>query len=335
MKLVSVYVAIVLTFTASAVFGSESERDSSVSFFEGSFEAALEQAKQDDLPLFMYLTMPNCSPCEFMETKVFPDPEVGDYMNTRFVSFKLNAFDEEVNGPALAKRFSVMSYPTYLIIGHEGKVKHRSTSASNPANFMRMIGWLTGETASPMAEHDAKYAKGDRDPDFVQQYLLDSRMELSLLPKDYENWEANMEAYQKARDKYTAITEDYLASKSSKDLINSRDLSVIRAYCNEPEDAGVELLMDNFDAFVEVSSLQEVSSLLLEVYSYAALTKALEGDPSYIEVLEFFDEEPLKRATDYKRRVDPESGQLPENQRDHLAEVYSSTIDEQSSDPEQ
>lgn len=332
MKLVSMYIALALTFTASAVFGSESENDSGVSFFEGSFEAALEQAKQHDLPLFVYLTMPNCSPCEFMETKTFPDSEVGKYMNTRFVSYKLDAFDEEVNGPALAKRFSVISYPTYLIIGHEGKVKHRSTSASNPDNFMRMIGWLTGETTSPMAEHEAKYAKGDRNPDFVQQYLLDSRMELSLLPKDYENWEANMEAYRKAQNKYTAITADYLASKAPKDLINSRDLSVIRAYCKEPEDTGIKLLMDNFDAFIEVSSLQEVSGLLLEVYSYAALNKALEGDPSYIEVLEFFNEEPLKRATDYKRRVDPESGQLPENQRDHLAEVYSSTIDEKSSD---
>ena len=334
MKLVSVYVAIVLTFTASTVFGSESEKDSGVSFFEGSFEAALEQAKQDDLPLFMYLTMPNCSPCEFMETKVFPDPEVGEYMSTRFVSFKLDAFDDEVNGPALAKRFSVISYPTYLIIGHEGKVEHRTTSASNPANFMRMIGWLTGETASPMAEHDAKYAKGDRNPDFVQQFLLDSRMELSLLPKDYENWEANMEAYKKAQDKYTAITKDYLASKSPKDLINSRDLSIIRAYCRHPEDKGIELIMDNFDAFVEATSLQEVSGLLLEVYSYAAMTKAHEGDSAYVAVLDSFEEEPLKRATEYVRSVDPESDQLPENQRDWLTEIYSSMIEETSSDEE-
>lgn len=330
MKLVSVCVAIVLPFSASTVFGSPVEIYSGVSFFKGSYDAALEQAKQDDLPLFVYLTMPNCSPCEFMETNIFPDAEVGEYMNVRFVSYKLDAFDEEVNGPALAKRFGVISYPTYLVIGHEGKVKHRATSASSAENFMRMIGWLTGEIDSPMAEHDAKYAKGDRNPDFVQQYLLDSRLEVSLLPKGLENWEA----YEKARNKYTAITADYLASKAPKDLINSRDFSVIRAYCQKPEDAGIELLMENFDAFVDVSSLQEVSSFLLEVYYYAALTKALEGDPSYIEVLEFFDEEPLKRATEYKRSVDPKSGQLPENQRGHLAEIYSSTINETSPDQE-
>ncbi len=323
MKLISVYVSIVLTFSASTVFGSPVITYSGVRFFEGSFENALEQAKQEELPVFVYLTIPNCSPCEFMETEVFPDSSVGDYMNARFVSFKLDAFDEESNGPAIAKRFSVVSYPTYLIVGHDGKVKHRSTSASNPKNFMRMIGWLTGETASPMAEHDAKYAKGDRDPDFVQQYLLDSRLAISLLPKDLANWEANMQAYQQAQDKYTSITKEYLASKPPEDLMNSRDLSIITAYCQSLDDAGINLVMDNFDAYIKAASMEQVCGTLLEVAYYTALSRALEGDPTYLHAIEMLEEEPLKRATDWEQNIDPESRRLPESLREQFGEIFS------------
>ena len=321
------------SIVALTVFAlSTSASDSEVSFFEGSLEEALEHAEKSELPLFMYLTIPNCSPCEFMETEVFTSLSVGEFLNERFVSFKIDAFDENNNGPEIAKRYSVGSYPTYLILNHDGKVKHRSTSGMSAENFLRTISWLIGEIESPMEDYDAKYAAGDRDPDFVQQYLLDSRLEMSLLPKDIANWQANMEAYGKLQDKYTAITNEYLESKSPEDLINSKDLSIIQAYCKNLDDLGIKLVMDNFETYVEETSLPEVSGLLLEVVSYTAMTKAFEGDSSYVKDLDSLEEEPLKRATVWRRSVDPESGQLPENQRDHLAEIFSSAKEEASSD---
>ena len=326
------YLVVALVLATFTAIGSEPIDEPGLSFFEGSFDEALDYAKQEDLPLFMYLTMPNCSPCEFMETKVFPNPSIGEFMNARFVSVKLDAYDEEANGPALAKRYHVGSYPTYLILDHDGKVTHRATSSMSATNFIRTISWLTGETTSPMEEFDAKYAAGDRDPDFVQQYLLDSRLEMSLLPKDLANWEANMEAYSKLQEKYTAITNEYLASKSSKDLINSRDLSIIHAYCKNLDETGIKLVIDNFDAYVDATSLQQVSGLLLEVVYYSAMTRAFEGDSSYIEVLDLLEEEPLKQAVAWRRSVDPESGQLPENQRDHLANIFSSAKEEATSE---
>jgi len=311
---------------------SEPEILPEVDFLSGSFEDALDQAEQVGLPIFMYLTIPNCTPCEYMETQVFTDALVGEFLNDRFVNFKLDAFDEDANGPTISKRYGVGSYPTYLILDQEGNITHRSTSGMSAQNFIRAISWLTGEIESPMSDYDAKYAAGERDPDFVQQYLLDSRLEISLLPKDMANWEANMKAYDAAREKYTAITKEYLGSKSTKGLINSKDLSIIHNYCTNLDDLGIKLVMDNFDAYVDATSLSEVSGLLLEVVSYAAMTKAFEGDESYIDVLDLFEEEPLKHAAEWRRGDNPESGQLPENQRDHLAEIYSSAKDETSED---
>lgn len=324
-----------LMLVAQTTLCAEPEVEAKVIFFDGSFEDALDQAKQSNLPLFVYLTIPNCAPCEYMETQVFTNLSVGEFLNDRFVNFKVDAFDEDANGPTIAKRYSVGSYPTYLILDQDGKISHRSTSGMIAQNFIRAISWLTGETNSPMVAYDAKYAAGNRDPDFVQQYLLDSRLEISLLPKDTANWEANMKAYGEAREKYTAITKEYLGSKSPKELINSKDLSVISNYCKNLDDLGIKLVTDHFDAYVEATSLAEVSGLLLEVVSYAAMIKAFEGDSSYADVLDLLEEEPLKRATAWRRGIDPESGQLPENQRDHLAEIFTSATEEPSTSPQE
>lgn len=332
MKYLSMKCVIVCSVLAIPMLCAEPEVESEVNFFGGSFEDALDQAEQVGLPIFMYLTIPNCAPCEYMETQVFTEATVGEFLNDRFVNFKLDAFDEDTNGPAIAKRYSVGSYPTYLILDQDGITTHRFTSGMSAQNFIRAISWLTGEIESPMSEYDAKYVAGERDPDFVQQYLLESRLEISLLPKDMANWEANMKAYGAAREKYTAITKEYLDSKSTEDLINSKDLSIIRNYCKNLDDLGIRLVMENFDAYVDATSLSEVSGLLLEVVSYAAMTKAFEGDESYANVLDLFEEEPLKQAAEWRRGVDPDSGQLPENTRDHLAEMYSSAKEEASGD---
>lgn len=327
------WVSLALLSVASiSALSSELTTDSGVSFFEGTFEEALDQAEQADLPLFVDLSIPGCAPCEFMATTVYVDSIVGKFMNDRFVSFKVDAYDKETNGPAIAKRYGVGSYPTYLILDHTGKEKHRATSSMSAENFTLAISWLTGETASPMEDYDAKYSAGVRDPDFVQQYLLLSTLELSLMPKDTANWEANMEAYGNAIDKYTAIANEYLDSKPSRDLINSTDLSIIKKYSQYRSDKGIEFVVDNFDVYVEATSLEEVSKFLLGIITDESFIKAMQGDSTYVDLLDSIDEAPLKRAAAFERERDPESRLLPENQRDYLEETFSSATSSESPD---
>ena len=70
-----------------------------------------------------------------MATNVWVNPTVGKFMNDRFVSFKVDAYDKETNGPDIAKRYRVGSYPTYLILDQTGKEKHRATSSMSAENF--------------------------------------------------------------------------------------------------------------------------------------------------------------------------------------------------------
>lgn len=332
MKLINWIVLAVTSIASISALASEPKPESGISFFEGTLEGALDHAKQEGLPLFVDLSIPDCAPCEFMATEVWVNPTVGKFMNDRFVCIKVDAYDKETNGSDIAIRYSVGSYPTYLILDHDGKEKHRATSSMTADNFIRAISWLIGETDSPMEDFDAKYEAGVRDPDFVQQYLLLSTLELSLMPKDTANWEANMEAYGNAIDKYTAIANEYLDGKPSRDLINSADLSIIKKYSQYRSDKGIEIVVDNFDAYVEATSLEEVSKFLLGIITDEAFIKAMQGDSTYVDLIDSMDEDPLKRAAAFERERDPESRLLPENQRDYLEETFSSAASPESSD---
>ena len=53
-------------------------------------EAAFEKAKQEDRPVFLSIGYSTCHWCHVMERESFEDTEVADYLNTHFVSIKVD-----------------------------------------------------------------------------------------------------------------------------------------------------------------------------------------------------------------------------------------------------
>ena len=65
-----------------------------IEFFKGDYNAALEKAKQEGKMLFVDFYADWCGPCKMMAKDVFPQKQVGDYFNAKFVCLKLNAEKE-------------------------------------------------------------------------------------------------------------------------------------------------------------------------------------------------------------------------------------------------
>ena len=73
-------------------------------FFEGTYEAALEKAKQENRLVFIDCYADWCGPCFKMAKEVFTIKRVGDFFNQHFISLKCN-MEKNGAGGAVEERF--------------------------------------------------------------------------------------------------------------------------------------------------------------------------------------------------------------------------------------
>jgi thiol:disulfide interchange protein len=64
-----------------------------------------------------------CGPCKVLKTNVFPNKELGAYINENYVSIGVDM--EAGEGPALANMYPLEGYPTIFFLDAAGKVKKK------------------------------------------------------------------------------------------------------------------------------------------------------------------------------------------------------------------
>ena len=278
-----------------------------MAFFHGSFDDALAEAREQGKKVFLDVYTTWCGPCIVMQETVFPLPEVGDYFNARFVNYKLDAEDESLMGPEIAARYDVKGYPTYLIVDSAGEEIGRATSGMSPDQFIALFSHMLGETESPFETIRARFDAGDRSPEVVQEYL-DAAIVDQSMGGDFD--------YQRFAE-LKEVAGGYFAGRDHSDLVNETDARLITTYWDKTPrgDALVEFVIDNYDAFVSVSSDAAMSQFVLGATWYAGLAAAELGDGSYRTFLDELGEEPLSKAVAYDLARDPESVLDPERMR--------------------
>ncbi|MXW54982.1 MAG: DUF255 domain-containing protein [Gammaproteobacteria bacterium] len=287
-----------------------------INFFDGSFEDALVLAAQSEKMVFVDVYTIWCGPCVVMQETVFPLPEVGEFFNARFVNYKLDAENEEQDGPELEARFDIEAYPTYLILDHNGNELHRASSALPSDQFISMVSRMLGESESAFEEMQKRYDSGERSTEFIRQYLLDATVELSLRELNNQDIDS-VRAYYEEGEKYKTIASEYFASRPLLDLINETDIQLVMHFCTgDPRgEEIVEFLIDNYDEVLAVSSEAAMSQLILEATLTSAAKTAQAGDEKFTEYIDALDSYPLSKAVDYERNRDPNSRMLPEKLR--------------------
>src|SRR5436190_21670739 len=89
-----------------------------------SWQQLLLKAKQKHKYIFVDCYATWCAPCKKMELEVFPQKEVGEYMNSHFISVRVqmdtSKYDSEYtrnwynDAHSLERQFKVSAFPTYL-----------------------------------------------------------------------------------------------------------------------------------------------------------------------------------------------------------------------------
>lgn len=109
---------------------------SGVNFGKGlSWQQIKDRAKQENKYIFLDCYASWCMPCKKMDRLVYPLMKVSNYLNTRFVTMKIqmdsSRYDEKeikdryVDAINIKNRYSVNAYPSILFFSPNGELVHR------------------------------------------------------------------------------------------------------------------------------------------------------------------------------------------------------------------
>ncbi len=106
--------------------------------YQKSYEDAMAQAQASGKLVIVDFYATWCGPCKLMDTEVFSDHEVCHELNNKFINLKL---DVDAGGKALAKKYSVMAMPSFVVVDGSGKEMTRFVGYMNKARFLDQISY--------------------------------------------------------------------------------------------------------------------------------------------------------------------------------------------------
>lgn len=175
-----------VVFDAQAIRDA-ADTDTEIAFYSGNFESLLEYASDVKKPVMVDVFASWCGPCKWLENNVFNDADVASYINSNFVSWRVDV--EKGEGVSLSSDWGVHAYPTILFLTPDGSIFYRYEGAANPSSFTQKAAYaLEHYSQGPVTQRDkAAESSGDAGlvigiPDGSQQVLvMNKEMELKVL----------------------------------------------------------------------------------------------------------------------------------------------------------
>lgn len=142
-------IAIPIVVNAQTTGIEQQKSDSEGIRFESglNWQQIVTKAKEERKFIFVDCSATWCGPCKRMDTEVFSQKEVGDFMNAHFISVQVqidtskNDRDDIRRWYAEAHRiqeqYKVKQVPTYLFFSPEGEIVHRESDAMSDSLFIR------------------------------------------------------------------------------------------------------------------------------------------------------------------------------------------------------
>ncbi len=200
---------------------------------EANWKEIQAEAKAENKYIFMDCFATWCGPCKYMSASVFPLQNVGDFMNDKFISVKVQldttAKDNDAvkswyqDGHDLAGKYNVRAYPTYLIFDADGNVVHRFVGSSPAEEFLAAV----KKSLNPETQYYTllnQYGKGKKDKEFLFNM-------------------ANVAADAYDMENANKIANEYLATQT--DLYTKENLDFVKKFTQTSSDKGFDMMMNN------------------------------------------------------------------------------------------
>lgn len=123
------------------------QTDKGIRFEQGlNWSKILDKAKAENKFIFVDCYASWCGPCKLMDAEVYPDASVGDYMNSHFISLKLQMDktkeDDSVTkfwsgyADKFAGDYTITAYPSFLYFSPDGKIVHKRVGSGSSTDFI-------------------------------------------------------------------------------------------------------------------------------------------------------------------------------------------------------
>ncbi|MCI6549792.1 MAG: thioredoxin family protein [Prevotella sp.] len=220
-----------------------------------SYKEALAAAKAENKQVFIDFYTDWCGPCKMMASQVFPQKNVGDYMNPRFVCLKVNA--EKGEGIALAKRYRIQAYPTFIVINADEVEQGRTEGARMGDAFTSELERMVNPEMTP-EKLKARYEQGDRSTVTVRayaNYLVDRLNQERNTPEEYGP----------KMDKIDQIVLEYYDGLTSAQKLDKENMFVYRTFTRSTEASSARFMIANRAKFPPTER-KEIDSLITNLY---------------------------------------------------------------------
>lgn len=222
-------------------------------FRQLSFEASIEAAKKENKLVFIDFYTDWCGPCRMMARDVFPQKELGEYMNEKFVNIKLNA---EKEGRELAKFFEVNAYPTFIVVDTDKKVLFKKVGGAEANAFMSELERTINPDMSPERMKE-RYENGERSTRLVREYAT---YLLSQVRR-------NNDIFQQEA---TRIIHEYFEGLTDKQKLAKENLFVYTDFLQQMSDVQGQYLVKHFDEF-PVEHKESLKSVIDNLFKLQAI----------------------------------------------------------------
>lgn len=247
------------------------ESSAQMNLFKGSFEEALKKAREEKKSLFVDFYADWCGPCKAMATQVFPQKEVGDYFNSRFICVQVNV--EMGENTKLAKSYNITGLPSMVFMDAEGKELRRVLGVVNPKGLVKEAKIALGEELSFEQLYEL-YKKKKKDYD-VQQKLLLEAPEFMQRQEGYERekWGARLKN----------LFPDYVKNKKIENMMNETDFTLLVMYHSRTseKDPIFDFMVAHFNEGVQLVGKEEVCAYLIGLNNSYIIQLCKKGDLAY------------------------------------------------------
>lgn len=309
--------------------GPEVDASKGIHFFHGTYPEALEEAKKQDKLIFIDFYTEWCGPCKSMVKYVFSQQPVGDVFNKHFVSVKVDAEDEDINGLQLAERFSIRAFPTYVVMDANDRMV---TTNSGYINRDEFLAWadiaISGMNLEKFSKLEDAIRAGARDERTVLTFLRYAKHINGDRVYQYTQTDPSerpdVNEYYRGFDKLVDdVAVEYLDNASTEQLLTPAAYELILDYKTnaEPGDKVVGFVLANHADFLKMGHAEELAEFVTNHSLQLIAELAAKGDVAYrdkvkavqTQYADLLAQLPEYRAVDFK---------LPGYRLDILENIY-------------